>query len=48
MSKASEFDEDFYLLNNSDVTEAIENGAFSDALHHFDLFGSEEFRFEPW
>ena len=44
MSKASEFDDDFYLLHNSDVTEAIENGVFFDALHHFDLFGSEELR----
>ena len=44
MSKASEFDVDFYLLQNSDVTEAVENGEFSDGLQHFNFFGSEELR----
>ena len=44
MLQASDFDANYYISNNPDVAIAIDNGQFSDAFDHFDLFGAKELR----
>ena len=38
------FDESFYLNNNPDVGDAVNDGVFSTGLQHFLAFGLEEGR----
>jgi Ca2+-binding RTX toxin-like protein len=38
------FDEAYYLANNADVAQAIQNGVFTSAYQHFELFGAAEQR----
>jgi Ca2+-binding RTX toxin-like protein len=38
------FDEAYYLANNADVAQAIQNGFFTSAYQHFELFGAAEQR----
>lgn len=38
------FDENFYLLQNPDVSQAVTSGSFGSGLEHFNLFGQFEGR----
>ena len=44
MSSSANFDANFYLTNNADVTLAISQGHFANALDHFNQFGGKELR----
>ena len=44
MSEAAKFDTNFYLVNNQDVTDALDRGDFVSGLEHFEIYGSQELR----
>jgi hypothetical protein len=44
MSVSANFDQSYYLTNNTDVLIAISQGIFTSASSHYDLFGGKELR----
>ena len=38
MSEAAKFDTNFYLVNNQDVTDALDRGDFVSGLEHFEIY----------
>ena len=44
MSKATEVDNNFYLIKNQDVADAVSRGDFLSSIEHFETFGIRELR----